>query len=187
MRSPCQLGKSPKRVCVAASRLSGCLALTLALLGGWAGRAAEDDPPKEQGVSAKQTPDQPRDAQRQEVEKFIRTYFRTWSNRDIEGYDACFLRTASIQFIDPRGKLKTYARAQFVADQRRHHRTARHRMTEVPESIDIRFESKLARAVVYWKLTAGPTTDFGYDHFTLIKQRGEWRIVNLVFYSVEPT
>lgn len=128
-------------------------------------------------------PDKPEDPRYLEVEEFVRNYFGTWSNRDIEGYQACFLPAASIQFIDSRGELATYARAQFVASQRKHHRTARHRMTEVPESIDIRFESRLARAVVYWKLTAGPKTDFGYDHFTLVKHQGEWRIVNLVFYS----
>ena len=48
--------------------------------------------------------------------------------------------------------------------------------------MDIRFESKLARVVVYWKLTAGPKTEYGYDHFTLMKHEGRWRIVNLVFY-----
>jgi ABC-type transporter MlaC component len=38
---------------------------------------------------------------------------------------------------------------------------------------------------VYWKLTAGPRLQYGYDHFTLMKQNGEWKIVNLVFYGVK--
>jgi hypothetical protein len=56
----------------------------------------------------------------------------------------------------------------------------------VPESIDIRFEAKLARVVVYWKLTIGSTREvFGYDHFTLSKRNGKWGIVNLVFYETK--
>ena len=34
--------------------------------------------------------------------------------------------------------------------------------------------AKLARAIVYWKLTAGPRVEYGYDHFTLMKNRGKW-------------
>ena len=56
---------------------------------------------------------------------------------------------------------------------------------EVPTSIDIRFEAKLARAVVAWKLTQGRRVETGYDHFTLIKLGGKWRIVNLVFYGTD--
>ena len=35
----------------------------------------------------------------------------------------------------------------------------------------------------HWKLTAGKRVEYGYDHFTLMKQDGQWRIVNLVFYG----
>ena len=188
MRLRRALAKSPSDGgSLVTSWLPSCLLLLLTVFFGHSGRADESHPPTGTRASAEQVSKRAEDPRRPELEEFIRTYFRTWSDRDIEGYDACFLPNASIQFIDSRGKLTTYARAQFVADQRKHHRTARHRMTEVPESIDIRFESKLARAIVYWKLTAGPTIDFGYDHFTLIKHRGKWRIVNLVFYSVNPT
>ncbi|MFM7919354.1 MAG: nuclear transport factor 2 family protein [Planctomycetaceae bacterium] len=27
---------------------------------------------------------------------------------------------------------------------------------------------------------------YGYDHFTLMKQKGSWKIVNLVFYGTSP-
>jgi len=164
-------------------RLLCSLPILLTLSFSGMGRANEEDQLTGNLPSAEQIPRKSEDPRHQQVERFVRTYFRTWSNRDTEGYDACFLPKASIQFIDSEGQLSTYTRAQFVASQRKYHRTARHRMTEVAESIDIRFESKLARAVVHWKLTAGPTTDFGYDHFTLIKHEGEWRIINLVFYS----
>ncbi len=124
----------------------------------------------------------PSDPRRAEVEELIHRYFRTWSDQDMAGYGACFCREACIQFIDSQGEISTFALGPFLAGQQEAHRAARHRQTEVPESIDIRFEAQLARAVVYWKLTAGPRTDFGYDHFTLVKQRGQWRIAHLIFY-----
>lgn len=134
---------------------------------------------------AEQNEGRPGDDPRQpEVREFVNRYFRTWSNQDMKGYDECFMSDATIQFLDSRGLLDTSSRRQFVAGQAEYHRTAQHRATEVPESIDIRFEGKLARAVVYWKLTAGPRIEYGYDHFTLLKQDGQWRIVNLVFYQV---
>jgi pyroglutamyl-peptidase len=128
--------------------------------------------------------EQPRanDPRLEEIKEFIGRYFRTWSNQDMKGYDACFLPDASVQFLDPRGRLETYSRPQFIADQRAYHQRAAQRATEVAESMDVRFEAKLARVVVFWKLTAGPRIETGYDHFTLLKHEGNWRIVNLVFY-----
>jgi pyroglutamyl-peptidase len=125
--------------------------------------------------------DDPRQA---EVKQFVEGYFSSWSNQEMDRYSDCFLPDAAIQFIDAKGELWTYARTKFVAKQRDYQRRAETRAIEVPESIDIRFESKLARAVVYWKLTAGTRVDYGYDHFTLVKYRGKWRIVNLTYYGV---
>jgi len=126
--------------------------------------------------------EKPKDPRAQEVKEMVRRYFRTWSDQDMDGYNDCFLDDACIQFIDPRNGLTTSARLPFVASQRDYHRNAPHRTIEVPETIDVRFEEQLARVVVHWKLTAGPRTERGYDHFTLLKQEGKWRIVNLVFY-----
>jgi hypothetical protein len=135
--------------------------------------------PKDQGK-----PTQAREQDVKDVKEFIGRYFSTWSNQDMKGYDACFLPDACIQHIDARGNLTTSSRPDFIASQREYHRTAPYKTTEVAETVDIRFEEKLARVVVYWKLTAGPRIDYGYDHFTLIKHNGNWRIVNLVFYGV---
>src|SRR5262249_28013389 len=118
-----------------------------------------------------------------DVKEFVNRYFRTWSEQDIKGYDACFMPDACIQHIGPQGQLTTSLRAPFIASQRDYHMNSPDKTTEVPVTIDIRFEEKLARAVVYWKLTAGARTEWGYDHFTLLQHEGNWRIVNLVFYS----
>jgi hypothetical protein len=124
-----------------------------------------------------------KDSRDPEIKEFIARYFRTWSNQDMEGYDACFMPEATIQYIAGEGQLSTQLRPDFIESQRQHHRTAAHRATEVAESVNIRYEEKLARVVVYWKLTAGPRTEYGYDHFTLMKHEKNWRIVNLVFYQ----
>ena len=123
---------------------------------------------------------------RQEVKTFVEGYFRSWSRQDMAAYADCFLREAAIQFIDGQGEVHTLDKNDFVAGQREVHRAAPQRMVEVPETIEIRFESRLAEAVVYWKLTAGARTEFGYDHFRLARQAGKWKIMNLVFYGEKP-
>ncbi len=117
------------------------------------------------------------------VKTFVEHYFSTWSEQDMDGYDACFLPDAVIQFIDANGSISTAGKQRFVASQRAFHRGSNTRTVEVPENIDIRFEGKLARAVVYWKLTSGARIERGYDHFTLMTEEGHWRIVNLLFYG----
>ena len=129
------------------------------------------------------------DPRHREVEELIRRYFRTSSSQDMKGYGECFLTNSCIQYIDSQGKIDQFALPTFLKYQGEllH---AGQLESEVPESIDIRFESKLARVVVYWKLTAGSREVFGYDHFTLMKRNGKWGIVNLVFYEMkrsEPT
>ena len=101
----------------------------------------------------------------------------------MDAYDSCFLPEAFIQFIDDRGAVSTTGKRQFVAQQREVHRRAVERNVEVPESVDVRMEGRLAHAVVFWKLTSGAKIQKGYDHFTLLKREGKWRIVNLVFYA----
>jgi pyroglutamyl-peptidase len=119
-----------------------------------------------------------------DIKEFINRYFSTWSKQDMKGYDACFLPDAVIQHIDAKGRITTTPRVQFIASQRNYHRNSPVRTIEVPESIDVRFEKTLARVVVFWRLTAGSKrVETGYDHFTLMRHEGQWRIVNLVFYS----
>jgi len=125
------------------------------------------------------------DARTAEVKKFIDRYFRTWSNREMDAYGEGFLREAVVQFIDDRGQVSTQATPEFLADQRRFQslRPAK----EFPLAADVRFEGPLARAVVHWRLEDGTNpARFGYDHFTLLRRDGQWRILNLVFYGSDP-
>jgi len=117
------------------------------------------------------------------VKKLIDDYFKSWSEQRMKDYGNCFAEGSVIQEISRSGDIHTQMKGPFVATQTTYHKMALFRAVEVPVRTDITFEADLARAVVYWKLTAGPRIQFGYDHFTLIKQGGQWKIVNLVFYG----
>lgn len=118
-----------------------------------------------------------------EVRQFVEGYFRSWSTQRMEAYADCFHSDAIIQFVDANGRVRNQAKDPFCAEQRKVQATSP--AVEVPTSIDIRFEGKLARAVAGWKLTQGRRVETGYDHFTLIKLGGRWRILNLTFYGTQ--
>lgn len=132
---------------------------------------------------AKQQAADPREA---EVRELIDRYFKSWSNQDLMRYGQCFMPQAAIQMIDPERGLITMPLGPFLQSQQQAHRASKNRMTEAPESVTIRFDARLAHALVYWKLVDGDRLEYGYDHFTLMKSDGNWRIANLVFYAVPP-
>ncbi len=123
------------------------------------------------------------DPKLREVRAFVEHYFKSWSDQEMDAYDQCFLPEAVIQYIDDRGNVKNSAKRPFVSSQREVHRNSDVRNIEVPETIDVRMEGRLAHAVVFWKLTSGNRVQKGYDHFTLMKREGKWRIINLIFYA----
>jgi hypothetical protein len=125
----------------------------------------------------------PANSRKAEVEQLVDRYFRSWSAQDMERYGQCFMPQAAIQLINEDGQLITMALGPFLRSQQEAHRRSANRMVETPETIEIRFDGKLAHALVYWKLVDGARAEFGYDHFTLMQFEGKWRIVNLVFYT----
>jgi pyroglutamyl-peptidase len=126
------------------------------------------------------------DARQEEVRALVDRYFRTWSAQDMERYGQCFMPQAAVQLIDENGRLVTMPLAPFLRSQQEAHRRAANPMVETPEKVEIRFDAKLAHALVYWKLVDGDRVEHGYDHFTLMRHEGQWRIANLVFYSTPP-
>lgn len=126
------------------------------------------------------------DPREKDVRDLIDRYFLTWSAKDIDRYGQCFASQAAIQLLDPAGKLTTLPLRAFLETQRDAHRNSAVDMKETPESVEVRFEGKLARVVVHWKLVAGERTEVGYDHFTLMPVGGQWRIANLIFYETPP-
>ena len=123
------------------------------------------------------------DPREQAVREMIERYFMTWSAQDLDRYGQCFIPQAVIQLIDPQGRVATMPLKRFLDGQRQSQQEAGQRMVETPESIEVRFEARLARVVVFWKLVAGERVEYGYDHFTLMHSGGQWRIANLIFYS----
>jgi pyroglutamyl-peptidase len=122
-----------------------------------------------------------------EVRDLIDRYFRSWSSQDLIRYGQCFMPQAAIQLIDSSGKLITMPLEPFLKTQQEAQRNAVNPMTEMPESVEVRFEAELARVVVRWKLVDGQRVEYGYDHFTLMRSNGKWRIANLTFYADRPT
>lgn len=123
------------------------------------------------------------DQEREIVNELIVEYFRSWSEQRMDDYGNLFASGAVIQEVGS-GKVNTQLKDPFIRTQTSYHQTALFKTVEVPVRTVINFEANLARVVVYWKLTAGPRRQFGYDHFTLMKQSGKWKIINLVFYGV---
>ena len=126
------------------------------------------------------------DPREKEVGELIDRYFKSWSNQDLVRYGQCFMPQAAIQMIDPHRGLITMPLTPFLQSQQQAHQASPNKMVETPETVKIRFDANLAHALVYWKLVDGERLEYGYDHFTLMKSNGKWRIANIVFYAVEP-
>jgi pyroglutamyl-peptidase len=155
------------------------------LIAAWAGTeptaatvAAPATTTLHQVVAAEAEPD-PREA---EVRALIERYFQTWNAEDIDRYGQCFMPQAAVQLLDPAGRLTTLPVRIFLDSQREAHRETPE-MNETPERVEVRFEGKVARVIVYWKLVAGAKEQYGYDHFTIMPIGNQWRIANLFFYE----
>ena len=137
-------------------------------------------------ASAAEPAAKPADPREKEVQALLNAYFTSWSKADLLAYGKCFMPQSAIHMIEPNGRLVTLPLGPFLKTQQEAHRSNPNKMTETAERTEIRFDADLAHALVYWKLVDGERTEYGYDHFTLMKSEGEWRIVNLVFYAVKP-
>jgi hypothetical protein len=124
------------------------------------------------------------DPREQEVRDLIDRYFLTWNAKDVDRYGQCFMPQAAIQLMDASGGMTTLPLRAFLDTQREAHRSGDD-LHETPESVDVRLEGRIARAIVHWKLVAGERVQWGYDHFTLVKVGNQWRIANLIFYETQ--
>jgi len=119
------------------------------------------------------------------VRKLVDTYFASWSRRDLARYGECFDPGAVVQLIDGRGRLDTIALDRFLASQRSAHARAVDRLVERPVDVNVAFSGDLSRVDVYWRLFSDGDVVTGFDHFTLRRSGGEWRIVHLIYYAIE--
>jgi hypothetical protein len=118
-----------------------------------------------------------------EARAFIERYFEVWSANRMDEYGALFAPQALVHYVTPAGELQAWPLEPFLASQREAQGGDPAR--EFPLSIDLRIspDGKAAQAAVRWKLVKGSRTDLGWDHFTLMRLAGQWRIIHLVFYG----
>jgi hypothetical protein len=117
------------------------------------------------------------------IQNFLSRYFSTWSANDMEGYGSCFHPTARITFVQSGANAGSQGLTDFLHGQKLGHQQSPTPMTEVPTSMKISGDSRVAQAEVRWKLSKGRETITGTDYFTLIKTEAGWKIAALVFYN----
>ncbi|MFV1995336.1 MAG: nuclear transport factor 2 family protein [Verrucomicrobiales bacterium] len=117
----------------------------------------------------------------EEVGYFIEEYFRTWSDRDLAAYGACFHPRATIYFVDDEGLPQGSGLEPFLQSQAEVQRMAKSPMREVPTAVEIEIDGNIARVRARWKLFKDEGEEVGTDYFTLLKTKSGWRILNLIF------
>ena len=121
--------------------------------------------------------------EKSEIEGFLNRYFSTWSAKDMDGYGGCFHPTARISFVEKGGQCSGQGVTDFLHGQKLGHERSAEPMTEVPTTMKISGDRRVALAEVRWKLTKGREIVTGTDFFTLLKTPDGWRIAGLVFYN----
>jgi len=117
------------------------------------------------------------------VRTFLNTYFSTWSNRDMDGYGACFHQQARIVYLPKNAEPISQGLTDFLHGQRMSHEQAAVPMKEVPLEMTIQMDDRVAQAQVTWLLTKKDSEERGTDFFTLKRDGKSWKIVSLVFYG----
>jgi len=118
------------------------------------------------------------------VREFLERYFSTWSAQDMDGYAECFHETARITVLtDSGGTPHTETLSDFLHGQRMAHKTATEPMRETADSMTIQADERAAVVRVPWTLLKGSQKSTGFDHFSLIKTSGGWKIIHLLFYG----
>jgi hypothetical protein len=127
------------------------------------------------------TPEKEKKNIRVQVEK----YFSVWSEGKMDEYETLFHPSAIIFYrYKNSNQFRTDSVPDFIAGQREAQKNSTELLTEIPLDIQILFQGKdTAQVSVYWKLFSKNRNTLGYDHFTWVKINGEWKILNLYFYS----
>lgn len=115
-----------------------------------------------------------------EIEKFLDTYFSTWSANDMRGYEDCFHPRAVITYVQNREALALDLK-EFIRLQAEGHKRAAAPMREIPLSKHIQTSRDIAQAQVRWRLTKADGVSVGTDYFTLVRGPKNWRIVSLTY------
>ncbi len=128
-------------------------------------------------------PPPPPDPAVAEVRAFLENYFAVWSANNMEAYGSLFAPEATVQVAGKGSTLRSLPLGPFLDGQRA--AQAARQMSEAPLSVDVRPspDGRAAQATVRWRLVDGERSETGWDHFTLLRRDGGWRIVHLLFYQ----
>ncbi len=119
------------------------------------------------------------------IDKFIRFYFSSWSQRDFAGYGGCFHQRGVVSYVSKGDQAILWNARRFVAEQEEIQSVSK--ATEVPLKISIKSaDEKSAFVVVEWELTDQTgSKKTGIDWFHLVRKSPEeaWKILYLSFWS----
>jgi hypothetical protein len=115
------------------------------------------------------------------VRVFVDRYFQTWSDQKLDAYAACFHPQATIYFVSEAGDAQGLPLKPFIESQHAAHASASTPMREVPTESVVDIDGDIARVLTRWTLFKGGEEETGTDYFTLLRGKGGWAIVNLVF------
>ncbi len=117
-----------------------------------------------------------------EIEKFLTSYFATWSKGDIDAYGRHFSDKATITLIEKGSVRWVLPLDRFLDTQRR--AVASEKMVERMTSFVADVDEEAASATVQWVLEKKNSKSTGVDRFILFKDfNGDWLIQSLVFYG----
>ena len=117
------------------------------------------------------------------LERFLESYFATWSSGDMGSYKAHFYQHALIVSVE-NGRIRlALPRDSFVELQTKLIANAEAPMVERMTSYTADVDETAATVVASWLLEKGDEKKTGIDRFTLIRDdSGNWKIVALLFY-----
>lgn len=116
---------------------------------------------------------------------FLKTYFSSWSNRDIKSFKSHFHESAIIFFIRNGRVQQSQSLNIFIQEQQAVLFQSSKSMVERMKSFAVDEDRNGATASVEWELLIdGGKIDEGVDRFTMIRDsQGNWKIVALVWYK----
>jgi len=148
-----------------------------ALLAGWQETGAV-------AVTSQKVPAPPQTKQQQHVANVkaaLKRFYTSLHENAPKSTAKLLPRDASFQSVDPEGKLViTEIKALIEENQKRPPQPLKN------EDIDVRFERRLAYAVVTRSVVVGNKKETEYDHVTLANFAGTWKIVSLLRQKPEP-
>lgn len=128
-----------------------------------------------------------------DIEVFLEDYYRTMSARDWTNYRTFFIDNASLTTIwqtesDSVPGIFSVSIDEFI-DQTPQGPDSQPIFEERMISHEISVKGNLAQAWVKYEAKFGTDENLmqwkGYDQFSLIRFKGEWRIVSIVYESIE--